>query len=68
MLEGVRSIASRDVRGEAHSGNELGLHSRCVACLPGPNLKLVRMTDRRVNRLVICSSMFKSACDAKDDP
>ena len=33
----------------------------------GANLKLVRMIDHRINRLVICSSMSKSVCDDKDD-
>ena len=38
------------------------------ACLPQANQQLVRMIDRRVKRLVICSSMFKSVCDDIDDP
>ena len=57
----VRSGASRDARGNLHSDAELEPHvfkMRDVSS--ATNLKLVWMIDRRVNILVICSSMFKS--------
>ena len=49
-----------------HSFAELERHAFKMGGVSfGANLKLVRMIDGRVNRVVI--SMFKSFCDDKDD-
>ena len=65
----VRSSGSRDARGNLHSDAELERHAfKMRGSLLQANLKLVRMIDRRIKRLVMCSSMSKSVRDAKDDP
>ena len=51
-----------------HSFAELERHAFKMGGVSfGANLKLVWVIDGRVNRVVLCSSMFKSLCDDKDD-
>ena len=65
----VRTSGSRDARGEVRSDAELERHAfKMRGVSPTANLKLVRMIDRRMNRLIICSSMFKSVRDDNNDP
>ena len=65
----VRSSGSRDVRGELNFDAELEVHVfKMCGVSSATNQWLVRMIDRRINRLIICSSMFKSVRDDNVDP